>query len=212
MYDRRYKYPRTPHLSFSPGVRGDDLKLDRDRLFNNCQIVVTEKLDGENTSLYADGIHARSLDSRHHPSRAWVKALQASISNNIPVGWRTCGENIYAKHSIAYENLTSYFYLFSIWNQDNYCLSWEDTQEWAEILDLELPAVLYQGLWDTDKIMAIANNLDKDVCEGFVVRNIEQFHYSNFAENVAKWVRPNHVQTDEHWMYKDVVPNQLREQ
>ncbi|MCC0176340.1 hypothetical protein I4641_05035 [Waterburya agarophytonicola K14] len=45
MYYQRYKYPRTPHLSFSPGVGGDDLKLDRNDLFENCQVVVTEKLD-----------------------------------------------------------------------------------------------------------------------------------------------------------------------
>ena len=50
MYSQRYKYPRTPHLSFSHGVGKDDLKLDRHKLFNNCQVVVTEKLDGENTS------------------------------------------------------------------------------------------------------------------------------------------------------------------
>ena len=212
MYSQRYKYPRTPHLSFSPGVGEDDLKLERHQLFNNCQIVVTEKLDGENTSLYADGIHARSLDSRHHPSRAWVKALQASISNDIPQGWRICGENVYARHSIAYENLTSYFYLFSIWNQDNYCLSWAETQEWAEIWGLELPAVIYQGIWDETKIKAIAGNLDEDVCEGFVVRKIQQFHYDDFALNVAKWVRPNHVQTNEHWMHQEVVPNKLSSQ
>ena len=209
MYSQRYKYPRTPHLSFSPGIGEDDLKLDRDRLFDRCQIVVTEKLDGENTSLYTDGIHARSVDSRHHPSRAWVKALQASISNDIPQGWRICGENVYAKHSIAYENLTSYFYLFSVWNQDNYCLSWAETQEWAEILGLELPAVIYRGMWDEAKIKAIASSLDEDVCEGFVVRKIEQFHYDDFALNVAKWVRPNHVQSSEHWMYQEVVPNRL---
>ena len=122
MYYQRYKYPRTPHLSFSPGVGKDDLKHDCDReaypkgnrLFVNCQVVVTEKLDGENTTLYRDYIHARSLDSRHHPSRAWVKALQASIGHDIPQGWRICGENLYARHSIVYENLSSYFYLFSI--------------------------------------------------------------------------------------------------
>ena len=212
MYFQRYKYPRTPHLSFSLGVSEDDLKLDRHKLFNNRQIVVTEKLDGENTSLYADGIHARSLDSGHHPSRAWVKALQASICNDIPQGWRICGENLYARHSIAYQNLTSYFYLFSIWNQANYCLNWSETQEWAKILGLEIPAVLYKGLWDEVKIKAIADNLDRDICEGFVVRTVEQFHYDDFAHNVAKWVRPNHVQTDEHWMYREVVPNLLRQQ
>ena len=211
MFSQRYKYPRTPHLSFSPGVSSDDLQLDRHKLFTNCQIVVTEKLDGENTTLYADYIHARSIDSRHHPSRAWVKALQASICNDIPQGWRICGENLYARHSIAYNNLTSYFYLFAIWNQDNYCLSWDRTQEWAEILGLELPKIMYQGIWNEAAIKAIACNLDRDICEGFVVRKIEQFHYDDFAQNIAKWVRPHHVQTNEHWMYKEVVPNQLKE-
>ncbi len=209
MYSQRYKYPRTPHLSFSPGVGEDDLKLDRNKRFDNCHVVVTEKLDGENTSLYTDGIHARSLDSRRHSSRAWVKALQASICNDIPGGWRICGENLYAKHSIAYENLTSYFYLFSIWNQDNYCLNWTETQEWAEILGLEIPKVMYQGLWNEAKIKAIADSINEDTCEGFVVRNIDQFHYDNFSQNIAKWVRPHHVQTDEHWIYKEIIPNQL---
>ena len=209
MYSQRYKYPRTPHLSFSPGINSDDLQLRRDKLFDNCQIIVTEKLDGENTSLYADGIHARSLDSRHHPSRAWVKALQASIGSDIPTGWRICGENLYARHSIAYENLSSYFYLFSIWNQDNYCLSWEQTQEWAEIWGLETPTVIYQGLWDEAKIKAIAEHLDEEACEGFVVRKTQQFQYDDFTQNIAKWVRPNHVQTDRHWMHKEIIPNQL---
>lgn len=209
MYSQRYKYPRTPHLSFSPGVGKDDFKLDRDHLFADCQIVVTEKLDGENTTLYRDYIHSRSLDSRHHPSRAWVKALQASIGYDIPPGWRICGENLYARHSIAYQNLSSYFYLFSIWDRDNYCLSWAQTQEWAQILDLELPKVIYQGLWDEARIKAIANNLDSSICEGFVVRKVKQFHYNDFAQNTAKWVRPHHVQTDEHWMYREVIPNQL---
>ena len=209
MSAERYKYPRTPHLSFSPGVGGDDIKLDSNIIFANSQVVVTEKLDGENTTLYPDYIHARSLDSRHHPSRAWVKALQASISNDIPNGWRICGENLYAKHSIAYDNLTSYFYVFSIWNQDNYCLSWSETQEWSEILGLELPPVLYEGLWNKNKIKNIVENLDLDKQEGFVVRNVEQFHYDNFKSNIAKWVRSNHVQTNEHWMYRDVIPNKI---
>lgn len=209
MFSQRYKYPRTPHLSFSPGVNSDDLKLDRHSIFDNCQVVVTEKLDGENTTLYRDYLHARSLDSRHHPSRAWVKALQASIGHNIPEGWRICGENLYARHAIAYEDLSSYFYLFSIWNEYNYCLGWLETEEWAEMLGLELPAILYRGAWNEKKLKEIAANLDLEKCEGFVVRNIEQFHYRDFSHNVAKWVRSNHVQTDEHWMYKEVVPNLL---
>ena len=210
MSSQRYKYPRTPHLSFSPGVSQDDLKLDRHSIFDNCQVVVTEKLDGENTTLYGDYIHARSLDSRHHPSRAWVKALQASIGHNIPEGWRICGENLYARHAIAYQNLSSYFYLFSVWNQDNYCLNWSATEEWAAMLGLELPAVLYRGIWSEKEIREIGANLDLEKCEGFVVRNVEQFHYQDFSQNIAKWVRSNHVQTDGHWMHQEVVPNLLK--
>ena len=172
-------------------------------------MVVTEKLDGENTTFYRDYIHARSLDSRHHPSRAWVKALQASIAHDIPAGWRICGENLYARHAIAYENLTSYFYLFSIWNQDNFCLSWSETEEWAAMLGLELPRVMYRGLWNEAEIRKIGDHLDLEKCEGFVVRNVEQFHYQDFSQNIAKWVRSNHVQ-NEHWMYQEVVPNLLR--
>ena len=209
MASQRYKYPRTPHLSFSPGVGGDDIKLNSDRIFANCEVVITEKLDGENTTLYPDCRHARSLDSRHHPSRAWVKALQASIANDIPSGWRICGENLYARHAIAYDNLASYFYVFAIWNRDNYCLSWQDTQEWAAILGLELPLIMYQGLWNEATIKAIGEKLDCKSTEGYVVRKTAQFHYRDFSHNVAKWVRANHVQTDTHWMYREVVPNRL---
>jgi len=211
MSSQHYKYPRTPHLSFSPGVNQDDLKLDRHSIFDNCEVVVTEKLDGENTTLYCDYIHARSLDSRHHPSRAWVKALQASMSHEIPEGWRICGENLYAQHAIAYRNLSSYFYLFSIWNEDNCCLSWSETEEWAAMLDLELPAVLYRDVWNEKKIGKLAENLNLEECEGFVVRNAEPFHYQDFSQNVAKWVRSNHVQTDKHWMHREVIPNSLKQ-
>ena len=211
MSSQRYKYPRTPHLSFSPGVSQDDLRLDRHSIFTNTQVVVTEKLDGENTTIYRDYIHARSLDSRHHPSRAWVKALQASIGHDIPEGWRICGENVYARHTISYQNLSSYFYLFSIWDRGNYCLSWSQTEEWAQMLGLELPAVLYRGLWNEKKIRKIGENLNLEQCEGFVVRNIEQFHYGDFSQNVAKWVRSNHVQTDAYWMHREVIPNLLEQ-
>jgi len=90
-------------------------------------VVVTEKMDGENTTLYSDGLHARSVDSRHHPSRAWIKAFHAQWRHLIPEGWRLCGENLFAQHSIHYERLPSYFMLFSIWDEHNHCLSWNET-------------------------------------------------------------------------------------
>ncbi|MGL4611384.1 MAG: RNA ligase family protein [Trueperaceae bacterium] len=202
-----YKYPRTPHLPWSPGVSEDDLLLSDSFMFEGQEVIVTEKLDGENTSMYSDHIHARSLDSRQHPSRTWVKAFHGTIAHLIPAGWRLCGENMYARHSISYETLKSYFYIFSIWNEKNVCLSWQETKEWAELLGLELPPILYQGQWYESNIHAITLNLETQ--EGYVVRNTESFAYVDFQKHVAKWVRKNHVQTDQHWMHSEVIPNGL---
>ncbi|TNE48391.1 MAG: 2'-5' RNA ligase [Deltaproteobacteria bacterium] len=209
MTAQRRKYPRTPHLPWSEGATSDDITLDLASCFEGREVVVTEKMDGENTTMYTDYIHARSLDSKHHPSRNWVKQLHGRIGYNIPEGWRICGENMYAQHSIIYDDLESYFYLFSVWNEENECLDWNETIEWAELLQLPVPPVLYQGPWDEALIENLSFN--PEICEGYVVRTVAGFAYTDFQKHLAKVVRANHVQTDEHWMHRPVIPNQLRD-
>ena len=88
------KYPKILHLPWSEGVDvNTDLVFaqeDVESSFRGREVIVTEKMDGENCSMYRDHTHARSLDSRHHPSRNWVKRLHASIAHEIPVGLRIC--------------------------------------------------------------------------------------------------------------------------
>lgn len=204
----RFKYPRTPHLPWSPGSGADDdVQLTTD-VFEGQEIVVTEKLDGENTSLYPDGLHARSIDGRHHPSRTWVKQLQGQVGHRLPQGSRVCGENLYARHSIAYEALESWFYVFSIWDAHNRCLPWDDTVAMARELELAVVPVLYRGPWHEPTLRAL--EVDTERSEGWVVRTVGGFRYEDFDQHVAKWVRAGHVQTDEHWMLRAVVPNGLR--
>ena len=38
-----------------------------------------------------------------------------------------------------------------------------------------------------------------DTKEGVVVRRVHEFGADDFSKNVVKYVRENHVQTDEHW-------------
>ncbi len=203
----RFKYPRTPHLPWSPGATSDDIRCVNTDIFIGRNVVVTEKMDGENTTLYNDHIHTRSIDSRHHPSRDWVKQLHAAIAHDIPEGWRICGENLFARHSIAYDALHSYFYGFSIWNEENRCLSWSETLEWFEIFGLSTPPVLYTGPWDEEAVKELS--FDTDSVEGYVVRLQDEFDYADFAQSVAKWVRSNHVQSDQHWMHAQIIPNEL---
>ena len=206
---QRYKYPRTPQLPWSPGFSDDDIILGVTQNFVGREVIVTEKLDGENTSLYADHIHARSIDSRHHPSRNWVKQLHGRIAHHIPDGWRICGENVYAKHSLFYDDLDSYFFLFSIWDEANACLDWDATLEWSDLLEVPTPPQLYRGTWDEETIRSLPINEHRQ--EGYVVRLVDGYRYDDFQSSIAKWVRPGHVQTDQHWMHAAVVPNKLRQ-
>lgn len=204
----RVKYPRTFHLPNSPGISSDDKVLPSTVVFHKKEVVITEKLDGENTTMYPDYIHARSIDGRYHPSRDWVKAFHAQIRHQIPIGDRICGENLYAQHSIAYNDLESYFYGFSYWSQQ-LCLDYDNTIAIFEQLGINSPTVIYRGIYDDSIVESIANSFPNEK-EGFVIRITESFHYDDFHNSVAKWVRKNHVTTNDHWMHQLIVPNRLR--
>jgi hypothetical protein len=203
------KYPSTPHLPFSPGMQRDDTRISSLNSLEGREVVITEKMDGENTTMYADHIHARSVDSRHHPSRDWVKNFWNSLRMDIPNNFRLCGENVYARHSVSYNSLETYFYGFSVWD-DHRCLSWDDTLEFFELLGITPVPVIYRGVFDVKAVEQIANNFDVENKEGFIVRVAEDFSYNQFDTHVAKWVRAGHVQTDKHWMHGQVKPNQLK--
>ncbi|MEV4744856.1 RNA ligase family protein [Streptosporangium amethystogenes subsp. fukuiense] len=202
----RVHYPRTPHLPWSPGAASDDVHADGLSGLAGREVVVTEKLDGENTTVYSDGVHARSLDSAHHPSRAWVKALHGRIARFLPPGRRICGENLYARHSIEYRDLESWFYAFSVWDGDH-CLDWDSTVRLTRRLGIPVPPVLWRGTFDERALRAL--RLDTARREGYVVRTTAGFHREAFAHRIAKWVRPRHVRTTGHWMLAPVVENGL---
>ncbi len=205
-----YKYPRTYHLPNSLGYTSDDKVLKTTDIFIDKDVVITEKMDGENTTMYNDYIHARSLDSNNHPSRNYVKGLWGNIKHEIPSGWRICGENLYAQHSIIYNNLNAYFLVFSIFDEYNNCLSWEETKEYCNLLGLQTVNELYVGKFDSVILNKIIKNLNLTIQEGLVVRNANKFSYCEFGDNVAKWVRENHVQTDNHWTEAPIIPNKLQ--
>ena len=206
----RYKYPRTMHLPWSPGWTKDDRVLKTTEHFVGQEVVVTEKMDGENTTLARDYTHARSVSSSNHISRHWLKQFHSTFAYGLPADLRVCGENLYAQHSIAYDNLLSYFLAFSVWERD-FCFYLDDTVEYVEKLGLNMVPVLWRGIWDEKKIVQLAEQLDLTRQEGIVVRRVNAFSMQEFGLYLAKWVRTDHVTTDEHWLNKPVIPNKLRE-
>lgn len=206
------KYPRTSHLQWSSCISTDDRIIESLDRFEGQRVIVTEKMDGENTSLYTDYYHARSVDSKNHLSRNLAKALHAKFAHDIPKGWRLCCENLYAQHSIAYTNLESYLYGFSIWNDRNVCLDWDSTVEWFNLFGLPTVPILYDGIFDCELIKGFYNaKSDWATKEGYVVRIASEFGYGEFRKVVGKYVREKHVQTTKHWMHgQPIVANQLK--
>jgi hypothetical protein len=203
------KYNRTYHVPWSQSMNDDDRMMSSLDAFQGQRVIVTEKMDGENTSMYRDHIHTRSIDSRNHPSRNWVKSFWSGISGDIPDGWRICGENLYAKHSIGYTDLSTYFMGFSIWDDRNMCLEWDRTMEWFELFGITPVPVLYDGIYDEKVIKALWKDSQWEVMEGYVVRLAASFHYTEFRHKVGKFVRAKHVQTSKHWMYGRPIERNL---
>lgn len=212
MSEPRVKYPRTPHLPTSRGATPDDVSASAELLdtLGRSEVVVTEKMDGECTTLYRDGFHARSIDSRHHPSRDWLAGFHATIAADIPAGLRICGENLYAQHSMRYDNLPTYFEVFSIWEGDR-CLPWDDTVDWCDLLGLTHVPVLHRGPMPSlaDLEANWETRLGPTRSEGYVVRAAGGFARDQFATHVAKHVREGHVTTDTHWAYSQIIPNEI---
>jgi len=202
-----YKYPRTPHFPWSEGRSDDDIIADVP--FDNMEVVVTRKMDGENFTGFRTGSHARSPDGQHHPSRNWAKNFWMERAWQLPEGWRISAENCYALHSIAYDNLPGYVLAFAAWDENLVCQSWDDTTTLMELLDIPMVDVLWRGMWNEDIVRGLWNDVDASMHEGYVVRTTHAFPIESFKDNVRKFVRANHVQSDEHWMHKAIIPNKL---
>ncbi len=95
----------------------------------------------------------------------------------------------------------------------NECLSWDKTVEWAALLGLETAPILYRGIWNEETIKKCYSKISVfgGEQEGYVVRTTDGFQYDDFKNSVAKFVRKNHVQTDQHWLSKSVIPNGLKQ-
>ena len=205
------KYPRTYHLPWSPGATSDDkIAKEIDQVIGN-EIVITEKLDGENSCINQYGVFSRSHASpTKHPWANYLWETWQLIGHQLE-DLELFGESLYAIHSIEYTGLTKYFYLFAIREMEHW-FSWEKIELHADILQLDTVPVLFKGVVQTeeelkkliDELMESPSHLSGENVkispkEGVVVRVARGFEDKEFSKCVFKWVRANHVQTDVHW-------------
>jgi hypothetical protein len=107
------KYNRTNHLPYSPGSTNDD------RISNSVSTLLGienyyGKLDGENTGMKDEGVYARS--HAEFTTSGWsreVRQLHKVKVEGQLGGLFLFGENMEGIHSIEYNNLDSYFYIWT---------------------------------------------------------------------------------------------------
>jgi hypothetical protein len=205
-----YKYPHTPYLPWSPTIDSGDLVMDTS-FIKHHEVVVTEKMDGENITMYRDYIHGRSLDDDGHVSKDWVKNYWSQRRYYIPENYRICGECLYIKHSIPYDDLPDYFMGFSVWDGD-YCLDWDSTLTVFKDCGIMSVPFIMRGQFNASFIELHGNTLDYTKHEGYVVRTTQGITPSWWNLLIGKYVRPHHVQTTaKHWKYTTLLRNKLHE-
>jgi hypothetical protein len=137
--------------------------------------------------------------------------------HSLPPHLQPSGEDLFGVHSIEYDPLPDSFFLFHVLDREignigkertegDRFWAWPAVKTFAGIYDLQLVPVVYEGSFtSTDQITDFFMQMIKlpsklgPVREGFVMRTAGNFAFEDFGRNVCKFVRPNHVQTDEHW-------------
>ena len=198
------RYPRTPCWPWSPSrPRGDRATKDPEG-FIRREIVITEKLDGSNTTLRNGDALTRSgtraapwlaMARKHH---AWKLAGLDEI---------IYGEDLYGVHTITYAPMREHqtFRAFALL-RGNSLVSQDELVEIASSLEIPTVPMIFRGEFPT------VNDLDEFIQqahlepsalgtdrEGLVLRTAGEFSLDDFAQNVCKSVRADHVQTGEHW-------------
>lgn len=131
------KYCRSLHAQISLGTTSDDRFMPNEYVSSFAkmdQLILTEKLDGQNNCFNKYGVFARSHTApTTHP---WDKPLieRWQLIKNDLNDLEIFGENMYGIHSIAYSKLESYFYVFAVREHDQW-LSWEEVKFYANLLD-----------------------------------------------------------------------------
>lgn len=125
------KYPRTPHLAGSRLQPGDeDLSQAAFSQIQGRHLVIEEKIDGANSAVSFGPDGGLLLQSRGHYltggyrerhydlMKQWANVHRDSFYRILGKRYIMYGEWMYAKHSIYYDALPSYFMEFDIYDRE----------------------------------------------------------------------------------------------
>jgi hypothetical protein len=188
---------------------GDDLVLtttDTTRLLQQ-PVVVEEKLDGTNVSLWArEGIVASTLRSgstgmdrgnQLGALRAWTSEHSDQLLQVLRDETMLYAEWLFWAHSITYDSLPSYLIGIDLWHPDRGFASVDRRNEQLAVAGVPTPPELFRGV--VRDLATLGRLLERsrvgsEPMEGVVVRSLGQ------APRIAKLLRGSFERlVDEEW-------------
>jgi hypothetical protein len=126
-----HKYPRTPHIQGSRYQAGDEnLGNIPFTVLRDAYVVVEEKVDGANAAISFDPSGKLLLQSRGHfltggyrerhfdLFKQWAFTHMAAFWEVLGTRYILYGEWLYAKHTVFYNALPSYFLEYDLFDRD----------------------------------------------------------------------------------------------
>lgn len=234
-HDDFVKYPRTPHLFGSKGT-DDDRHLseaESRRFIADDSLIVEEKLDGTNVGLHFSDEGELVLQCRGHlitegmhPQydlfKQWVAVKRDVLEQRLENRYILFGEWLYARHTVAYRQLSHYFYEFDIYDkQQQAFLDLEQRLALLAGLGIQTVPVIHTGALPRAKLEQLIGPSQFDsqfdnpltgrpdnLMEGLYLRT----EANGVVTGRAKFVRPEFVEKikqSTHWQHQMMVPNGL---
>jgi hypothetical protein len=136
------------------------------------------------------------------------------MGGEIAPGVTLFGEYCYAVHSIVYERLPGYFFLIAVREDEaGEWWAWDRVMDEAGRLGVPAAPELFRGVVSgAAELERLTRRLGAEPSvfggerEGVVVRVARGFSGAEFGEALGKYVRADHVRTDDHWMFQPIRP------
>lgn len=218
-----FKFPSTPHLTVlgTGSVRDDKVFSQQERdAFLKHEVIVEEKIDGANLGISFDGSGAVHVQNRgdflSKPYPGQWKKLESWLESNLNFLFDVLhdqyilfGEWCFARHSVEYDDLPSWFLGFDIYDRaSGHFLSCAMRNHLLMQMRICRTPLLGRGRFTFQDLQLFfkPSCFGKKPSEGIYLRHDQD----EWLAARAKLVRPEFVQAiDVHWSRAGITPNKL---
>ena len=219
------KYPRTPHLDGSRVQPGDeDLGIVGISDLEGLPLVIEEKLDGSNSGISFDDDGTLVLQSRGHVLtggprerqfdlfKRWASTYRDSLWRILGNRYLMYGEWLYARHTIAYDELPHYFLEFDILDRETGSFLSTDRRHallaGSPVQSVPVLARSPVPVWE--KLLTRSRCSSSELMEGLYVKWEADGHVRGRYKYVRRGFLQAVADSETHWMDRPIEPNRLR--